>query len=186
MYPTVLWSILLLCSSGVHATALQADLVNELRLAAGMTTLTENALLAQAADNHAEYLEQNFVENNRTQGFAHLEQTSAPHFTGENLGARALSAGYAHQLVYENISVGNQDIQASVVDLMSAIYHRFTFLDFAVSEMGVAAVGNNYVYELGRAPLRAVCENPSIDHLSRPSVQCNKQAMRYQPLYKAV
>ncbi|MFT5274495.1 MAG: hypothetical protein ACI9J2_001021 [Saprospiraceae bacterium] len=154
--------------------------VNKVRMYAGLVSLSSNGPLTHSALNHAKYLQVHPVTFVGNQGAAHFEQASQSYFTGETPSVRALSALYGHHLVLENISIGSHNVEESVRDLMSAIYHRFTFLDFDVSEIGAATVGNNYVYELGREPLRQTCESPSPNELSHRWAQCGDQKLKHQ------
>jgi len=88
---------------------------------------------------------------------AHEERAGVPEFTGELAPQRALYFGYAHEQVIENVSLGNESVADSIADLMSAIYHRFAFLDFGIDEMGAAYAGTRYVYNMGRKNLARVC-----------------------------
>ncbi|MBT7892740.1 MAG: CAP domain-containing protein, partial [Deltaproteobacteria bacterium] len=75
---------------------------------------------------------------------------------------RALYAGYASRDVTENFSAGQKDAQNSIDGLMSAIYHRFAFLDLSKNELGVGIARNqkglNFVYNLGNDLLHHFCQ----------------------------
>ncbi len=152
--------------------------VNQVRQAAGMQLLSENRLLVEAAQQHARYLDENFNRHIHSKGYAHEQSPNLPLFTGATPVERGLEVGYPHRLIYENISVGNETVGKSVDALMSAIYHRFTFLDFSITEIGAAKVGRNYVYEMGRTALRLTCEAPGYDALAQQPVACDTQFMR--------
>ncbi len=134
--------------------------LNDLRAQAGMTPLTTQADLAQAAASHAQYLTTNQLTG-------HNEDPADPGFTGVTAAERVVAAGYPSRSVSENISSGpDQDHRDSIDDLMSAIYHRHGFLAFDKDEIGgaesVYADGSTrtWVYNMGNSQLRAVCAGP--------------------------
>ena len=132
--------------------------VNQIREALGMNTLESNALLAKAAQSHADYLVRNHVST-------HTEIRGFPKFTGIFPADRVVHAGYYSRMVLENLSTRNDDAESSVSGLFSAIYHRFAFLDVGIDQMGVGVAqersntkNSAFVYEMG---------NSEIDHLCR-------------------
>ncbi len=132
------------------------DLVNTLRASAGLSKLAYSPILSQAAKNHAAYLALN-VGAQRLSVDAHGEHSGRRGFTGETSEQRTEYVGYSHSEVKENVSIGNTDVVDSVTGLMAGIYHRFTFLDFQVDEMGYGREGEAFVYELGRSDLERMC-----------------------------
>ncbi|RTZ59825.1 MAG: hypothetical protein DSZ33_03750 [Gammaproteobacteria bacterium] len=152
--------LFVLMLSGMQSAAFAGDealdLINTLRSSAGMTRLVYSPVLSLAAKNHATYLSLN-IGGNRLHVDAHIEQNGRRGFTGESSDERAEYVGYAHSEVKENVSIGNTDIVDSVTGLMAGIYHRFTFLDFQVDEMGYGREGEAFVYELGRSDLARMC-----------------------------
>ncbi|WP_459869737.1 CAP domain-containing protein [Endothiovibrio diazotrophicus] len=134
------------------------DYLNAQRAAAGMSPLAINALLEQAATNHAEYL-----SINRTTG--HWEDSANRGYTGDYANGRVAAVGYSSQQVSENLVTGLADDTAAVDNLMGAIYHRLGFLDFTIDEVGIgslhpalAVLDPQYVYDMGNAGVRALCE----------------------------
>jgi len=136
--------------------------INQLRQETDMTTLNPNNLLQQSAANHAEYL-----ILNDTSG--HFETEGLAGFTGVSVGDRVLQTGYLSNTVSENISGGDQDYKTSIDGLMSAIYHRFGFLDFGITAVGVGIsrvslleAGNaSYVYNMANEGFHQLCQGVS-------------------------
>jgi hypothetical protein len=168
---------LLAVPGGLLADAI--DDVNRLRLAAGLPVLAVSAELAEAAKSHASYLAR-YVSpgGSKKPGSAHEQRSGLPEFTGRLAPDRAIFFGYAHSQVIENVSLGNLSAEESVSNLMSAIYHRFAFLNFEIDEIGVAQVGQHYVYNMGRTDLvRACVEKPTAASAS-PAYNCLGQKMK--------
>ena len=162
--------LLLFCSVG-HAAA--QSYVNQLRQAAGMMALAWNSELADAAQAHADYLAANPIpESSFHGGSAHREAAGLPGFSGAAPAERALAQGYPHRQVSENVSSGGKDSSAAVDGLMSAIYHRFGFLNFGVDEMGAAQNDHQYVFLMGRGDLRDLCWSPPPQVIAQQPVKC--------------
>jgi len=149
--------------------------LNQLRTQAGMTTLQQQPALTRAAQNHAAYLANNHWRDDRQPlHSAHTEEPGGSFFTGKKVAQRVQHAGYPHDAVLENVSQGYADRQMdSAIDgLMSAIYHRFTFLNFAVDEIGIGAEEGVQVFELGRSDLRELCTQAGGDAFFTPPLYC--------------
>ncbi len=131
--------------------------VNEVRQAVGLQALTDSQPLNDAALAHALYLQRYISPGTEQQASAHEERQGLAEFSGHFAPDRALRFGYPHSQVTENVSLGNPDIQASVDDLMSAIYHRFAFFDFSVDEIGTANAAQRYVFNMGKRNLAQTC-----------------------------
>lgn len=132
--------------------------INDIRKQTQLTPFTWNNELAEAAQNHANYL-----TANKTHG--HREYYSRPLFTGEWVPDRALNAQYPHRMVSENVTSksGDNKFYNPVDSLMSAIYHRFGFLDFTKNEIGIGhKYGgiNSYVYVMGDTAFTDICKLP--------------------------
>ncbi len=174
------------CTVGSYADT-GVDAVNRLRVAAGLPQLAPAAELAEAAQGHAAYLDRHRDPGKPALGVsAHQQQAGLPGFSGESPAARALAAGYPHREVLENVSMGYADMADALDGLMSAIYHRLTFLDLRADEMGVAVGVRSRVFMLGRRDLRHVCgDSPPAEALFRTPVDCLGQAMT-QTHYQAL
>ncbi|PIQ51067.1 MAG: hypothetical protein COW02_16710 [Comamonadaceae bacterium CG12_big_fil_rev_8_21_14_0_65_59_15] len=153
---------LILLLSGQALGALAADEqaaalaeVNRTRQLVGLPAVTRNALLDQAAQAHADYLQANI------NGISHDETLGLPGFTGATPSARLSAAGYAYSTMNEVISGGVASGQQAVQGLVQAIYHRFGILAPAVAEVGIGlgvASGKfpNVVIEFGATVSNAV------------------------------
>lgn len=138
--------------------------LNQLRQQADMISLSQNDYLQQAAMNHANYL-----TINNTSG--HGEAQGNPGFTGVSVGDRVLYTGYLSKSVSENVSGGDQSSKDSIDGLMSAIYHRFGFLNFGITAVGVGISyvslleedATNYVYNMGNAGFHTLCAGTTAD-----------------------
>ena len=135
--------------------------VNVLRQEAGLSPLKYSRLLAQAAQNHANYLSR-YVSKTTATVDMHAERENRPGFSGEHAWERAQRAGYLSRSVKENISAGNADANESIANLMSGIYHRFTFLDFYIDTLGYGTATHpsgytSYVYNMGRKDMEDLC-----------------------------
>lgn len=137
--------------------------LNQLRVRAGMTEFSPSPELETAAFNHADYLVDNFQAG-------HYESEGIAGFTGVDPTYRAISAGYHSIMVSENVAPDYADSIKSIDGLMSAIYHRFAFLDFVSNEVGVGIAKASlkepnsrsaYVYNMGNSEYNALCEGPT-------------------------
>jgi hypothetical protein len=128
--------------------------LNRIRHAASLAPLTRNPLLEEAAQNHSRYLHHHDIID-------HQETPNRTYFTGTTPTQRTTHSGYAYQSVLENISSGNPHICDSIDRLMSAIYHRISFLDFLSNEVGIASEGQYYVYNMGNSVLNDLCQSDS-------------------------
>lgn len=133
------------------------DYVNYWRVNAGLHELKPNELLKKAALNHSRY---------RTRyNTGHHERKGDRGFTGRNPSDRAAFAGYALRHASENIAESPNAVMG-VENLMTAIYHRFGFLDYRIDEMGrgqAAKKGKNsiYTYVMGQSFLARECSKPA-------------------------
>lgn len=159
--------------------AAAADAVNDLRTAAGLPPLTPSAALSEAAARHTGYLDRHHDPSAaRPAGdSAHRQQPGLEGFTGASPADRAMAAGYPHREVLENVSIGYADLDAALEGLMSALYHRLTFLDLKADEMGWAVGERSQVFLLGRSELREWCLSPPEDALYRSPLDCLGRAM---------
>ncbi len=118
--------------------------LNALRTGSGLIAYTANINLNTATQNHIDYLINNNV-------FGHYETEGQPYYTGVTPSARGTAAGYSWRSYGENISAGQVNIIESIDGLITAIYHRFGFLDFNNNEVGIgsdqsASYGYNTAY----------------------------------------
>jgi len=147
--------ILILC---VFWSALEAgaglNYLNSLRQKSGLSAFSSDSHLVRAAQNHS-----NYMHNNRKYG--HSESSSYAGFTGISPAPRAIYAGYTSRYVGENISYGTATEKGSVDNLLSAIYHRFGFLNPVYDAIGIGINGTTYTYDMGNSTLNQLCQGPS-------------------------
>ena len=118
----------------------------------GLNSLEDNPSLDFAAKLHAKYM----FKNNE---FSHYEKKYGYRFAGVTPADRAMSCGYPSRFVIENISKGEKSYKESVKDLFSAIYHRLTFLNFNINEIGYYRLNDIYVYDMGNKYISEACDN---------------------------
>ncbi len=160
------------------AAGVDADRVNALRQRAGLASLAPSPVLDRAAGQHAAYLDRYREPGKTPHGLsAHKQQPGLAGFTGEDPGARAVAAGYPHRDVLENVSMGYADADEAIDGLMSAIYHRLTFLDFDADQLGVAVGEKSRVFVLGRSDLAKVCAEPPAQARYQTPVDCLGQTI---------
>ena len=140
------------------------DYVNHLRQIAGLTVLNWNNQLATAANNHAYYLTINPFSG-------HSETLGLNGFTGASVFDRVNAAGYLSRAVGEGLAT-QTNYQAAIDDLFSAIYHRFTLLDFAFNEIGISTfdmIGNSnqgvIVHDMGNSLRNDLCKGSSFSNI---------------------
>jgi len=142
----------------VLGSALEADAglnyLNALRQKSGLTPFSSESHLARAAQNHS-----NYMRNNHKYG--HSESSSYAGFTGTSPAPRAIYAGYSSKYVGENISYGTATVKGSIDNLLSAIYHRFGFLNPVYDVVGIGINGTTYTYDMGNSGLNQLCQGQS-------------------------
>ena len=133
--------------------------LNSLRLRSDLSTLSKNKILTSSSLAHAKYTFINKADS-------HNQSPNSPEFSGITPKDRAYKTGYNTQ-ISENLSVGAEDEVASIDGLMSAIYHRFAFLDTKINEIGYASFGDenskNFVYNMGNSKLNNFCKKKKSD-----------------------
>ncbi len=160
------------------AAGVDTDRVNALRERAGLASLEPSPVLDQAARQHAAYLDRHREPGKTPHGLsAHKQQPGLAGFTGEDPGARAVAARYPHRDVLENVSMGYADADEAIDGLMSAIYHRLTFLDLEADQLGVAVGEKSRVFVLGRSDLAKVCAEPPTQARYQTPVDCLGQTI---------
>lgn len=143
--------------------------INKLRDTAGMTKLSHNNTLEKSAKNHTNYLSINAKIHELNNISLHQERQGLPFYSGKNVGDRTIAVNYNHNIVLENISIGAETNKKAIENLMSAIYHRFAFLDFEINELGAGHNNKNYVFVLGRSDINHSCQFlPEIAQYKKP------------------
>jgi hypothetical protein len=160
--PSFIRIILSLAMLMASSIAWSADIdayeyLNGMRKLAGMSPFSYNRALADAAQNHANYL------HIHKQG-GHGEQSGRRGFTGQTQSQRVIATGYPSSQTGENVSyhVGNKGVMESIDGLMAAIYHRFAFLSFKYDEVGIGRVQSAdysaHVYNFGNQQKSLLCQ----------------------------
>lgn len=132
---------------------------NKIRTDSGLIALKRNKILEQAATNHSEYLYENFeyIPHDITM---HNEDESFLFFTGEKSQKRAIYEGYSTNRVGEGIAFARTS-RESIDGLMTAIYHRFSILDFKIDEVGLSnyKFANNCMFSFVHNPSNSILNN---------------------------
>ncbi|MEA3229247.1 MAG: CAP domain-containing protein [Campylobacterota bacterium] len=132
--------------------------LNELRNSAGLSSLSQNLILETAAQNHVNYL-------NDTGLTGHYENNSSypsEFYTGNAPHDRGVYAGYRGSYYLENFSSGQDGVEESIDGLMSAIYHRFAFLDNNIDEIGIGLNSNLlFNYNMANSLTDSLCYGES-------------------------
>ncbi len=132
------------------------DYLNQLRNSAGLISVAKNKLLAQAANNHADYL----ISHN---SFGHDEVQGQSGFTGVSASDRVNEVLYFSRNVGEGIATGKNANEA-IDNLFSAIYHRFTLMNPDFNEIGISAITKNnspsmiLVHNIANSELNQLCQ----------------------------
>ncbi len=133
--------------------------LNSIRTEAGLRSFFPSDALTRASTAHANYLTTHQING-------HYEKKGKKGYTGNTPTDRAISANYHSTLVMENISVNGENSHIAIDNLMSAIYHRFTFLTTDKDEIGEglskrsknSRISTAYVYTLGFSELEEICK----------------------------
>ncbi|MCB1801196.1 MAG: CAP domain-containing protein [Gammaproteobacteria bacterium] len=155
--------------------------VNRIRQQAGLAPLQAAQRLDHAARDHAAYLDRHREPGVSAHGLtAHNQVPGEEGFSGTTPADRALAAGYPHRQVLENVSMGYDSAASALDGLMSAIYHRLTFLDLTADQLGVAVGEQSRVFMLGRSDIESLCAAPPPAALMQTPVDCLGQPMQRQ------
>ena len=162
---TSAWNIV-----GDPTSALAVSALNKIRSDAGLTTLKTNYLLEQSAQNHANYVWDVYL-NYRVNAIHYEYEDKYPseYYTGQlkeriqkvysENGVQMSSSPYSENITLETNS--NASYTKSLNWLMSAIYHRFGFLDKSLIEVGISNSGGVWNYNMASNSSQRL-KNPSI------------------------
>jgi hypothetical protein len=163
--------------------------LNSIREIINMQRLAENKQLKTASQAHADYL----VLNDES---AHEEIIGHKNFTGITPVERAFHAGYASSQVSENLSKNNYNAHSSIDGLLSAIYHRFGFLNPGIDQIGVGVMQDTkdsdksaFVYLMGNSALNRLCTGSSFSGSGKYIYRVCKKSehrIREKEFYKAL
>lgn len=123
------------------------------RAQSGLQSLTGNAQLTTAAQNHSDYQKFNHV-------VSHVQVAGLPGFLGVSVAARLLAVGYiapATGFAYGEViaAAGERSGFVLAEHLLAAIYHRFVLLSPSYKEGGAGAATNADGYTYFSADLTA-------------------------------
>lgn len=127
------------------------DYLNLARKSVSLEPFSLNPTLSLAAQNHTNYLANLNI-------ISHDESNANKHFSGVNPSERAVFVGHSTNFVSENISAKHASFNDSIDGLLSAIYHRFNFLNYTFDEIGFYDNGDIYVYEMSNSMLSKLCQ----------------------------
>lgn len=147
------------------------EMINENRYLAGLPEFYRSRPLERAAANHARYLVANPINSTDYLDY-HREIPGRRLFTGINPSDRGRHVGYPSDKVSENISFGSPSQADAITSLMAAIYHRFGFLDYTVSEIGIARRSKVFVYDMGNRQLAQICTDRPEYFAARSYLRC--------------
>lgn len=155
---------LLLAHSFLGATTFDKrqalEYLNTLRSSVHLNTLQNNTLLQTAAQNHT-----NYVKDTHLSG--HYEDNAtypSEFYTGVKPFDRGIYVGYLSSHYSENFSSGQTDFKSSIDNLMSAIYHRYGFLNNNIDEMGIGVDETLiYTYNMANSRLNELCHGESYE-----------------------
>jgi len=131
--------------------------LNSLRTSAGLSSLVQSNILETAAQNHINYL----VDTDLTGHYEDNSTYPSNFYTGDIPHDRGVYAGYKASYYLENFSSGQKDFKASIDGLMSAIYHRYGFLNLNIDEIGIGVKNKLYNYNMGNSLLNNLCNGES-------------------------
>lgn len=114
--------------------------INAVRGACGFGLLAQNARLETAAQNHSNYMGNNFASHNDV--YSHVENAAYMNgFTGVNPLDRATLAGYGSTRVGEDIATANAASTTPQVDAVNALlqagYHLRSVVGSGLYDMGM-------------------------------------------------
>jgi len=140
--------------------------INQLRQSLNLPPFALNGVLSAAARQHALYS----VHHNQQ---SHQERPGLANFSGETPKNRAFAMGY-HSPVREVIAYNKPSADLLIGDLMSAIYHRLTLLNFTHTQIGLGiaddqngTVKTALVAQTGNADLNQLCQAPQAAQLGQ-------------------
>jgi hypothetical protein len=127
------------------------EYLNSIRTQVSLEPFSFDSKLNISTKAHATYLDTNNI-------LSHYEDSDNADFYGEWPVDRSVKAEYEARYISENASAGQRTIKRAIDGLMSAIYHRFGFLNPKVNEIGIGIVGTKYVFDMSNANIRSLCQ----------------------------
>ncbi|MDF2546641.1 MAG: hypothetical protein K0R93_1539 [Anaerosolibacter sp.] len=118
------------------------EYANQYRGQFQLTPFQLDPSLNAAASAHADYMTIN-------QELTHVESANRKGFVGTNPQDRAASFGYTSSFISENVSSGQKDYREAVNGLVDAPYHRFSWLNPYLSDLGYSSRDKYYSFLFG-------------------------------------
>ncbi len=160
----IIYLLLGVMGSSLLATNFNKDdaleYLNSIRVSAGLSLLNQNSILETASQNHVNYL----ADKGLTGHYEDNNTYPSDFYTGDKPFDRGVYAGYSSSYYLENISAGQEDIITSIDGLMSAIYHRYGFLNNNIDEIGIGVHSSRlFNYNMGNSKLNKLCNADSYE-----------------------
>ena len=149
--------------AGSPDKAIQAlNAVNELRIASGSGCMQLVPELVQSAQAHCDYQAMH-RGNAMCMADAHSEISGCMGFTGANVQAREIAAGYPRTLAYTEVATtfGNNPV-AAVPNWIDTVYHRIPLLDPWTVDMGYGGAAGCDVIDIGRGMSQAAADTIAV------------------------
>jgi hypothetical protein len=125
-------------------------MLNEIRLAAGSTCMNMVPALNQSAQSHCNYRATN-RSNPSCAADAHSQISGCPGFTGVDVQAREIAAGYPRNLAYTEVALTYGDNpERSIPGWLVTPYHRIPMIDPWTTDMGWGGGPGCDVIDMGR------------------------------------
>ena len=121
--------------------------LNNLRVSAGLSPLTKNQTLQTASQNHINYVKDTGLGGH----YENNDSYPSSFYTGIVPHDRGVFVGYRGSYYLENFSSGQDNLEQSIDDLMSAIYHRYGFLDMNIDEIGIGVNNSSKLFNYNMA-----------------------------------
>jgi hypothetical protein len=137
--------------SGTPANAVKAwQVLNQTRLAAGAGCMNVVTALVTSAQSYCTYEATN-ASNAMCVAQAHTEVMGCSGFTGANVQAREVAAGYPQNLAYTEVATtyGNDPTDA-VPSWINTVFHRIPLLDPWTGDMGYGGATGCDAIDIGR------------------------------------
>lgn len=135
--------------------------LNSARKDVGLNELKEDMLLTKIANYHAQYI----VANNST---GHEENPEKKSFYEKTPAKRAKKIGMPSTFVLENITY-KKDPNLVIDSLLSAIYHRFGFLNTQINAIGFKKLDtkeiSSTVFNMSNTNIQDLCRKKSTNNI---------------------
>lgn len=140
---------------GSSPQAIEAwTIINEMRLAGGAGCMNMVPELNRSAQSHCDYRQMNRGNASCTAD-AHSQIMGCPGFTGANVQAREIAAGYPRALAYTEVALtyGNNP-KLAIPGWMVTPYHRIPLVDPWTTDMGWGGGPGCDVIDIGRGMVK--------------------------------